>query len=149
VINATTHQGAEGALGVQAHPIRRIGSRTLAVLIGFELLLLFGALLWALFWLTPAAMPFAPRHDLAPVLEAIQGSLSGAIDDPLIAVNAGASAYASNLRGLSMDGAVYYYYVEGSRNYDPLSRGAVLRDNVEVLLRDDNGPASIVVYRMR
>jgi hypothetical protein len=149
VINATTHQGAEGVLRTQAQPIRRISSRTLLLLMGGELLLLFGVLIWAVAWILPASAPFAPRQDLTPVIETVRGSLSGAISDPLIDVTPGVSVRASNLRGLSLGGSVYYYYIEGQTNFDPLSRGAVADDAVEVMLRDTSGPSSIVIYRLR
>lgn len=149
MINATTHQGAESVLRTQAPPIRRIGPRALLILMGGELLLLFGVLIWAVGWLFPAPTPFAPKQDLTPVVQTVRGSLSGEISDPLIDVTPGVSVRSSNLRGLSLDGTVYYYYVEGRTNFDPLSRGAVASDAVEVMLRDTSGPSSIVIYRLR
>jgi hypothetical protein len=149
VINATTHQSAEGVLRPEARPVRRISSRALVVLMGAELVLIFGVLIWATFWLLPAGTPFASQQDLTPVVEAVRGSISGSINDPLIDVVPGVSARASNLRGLSMDGSIYYYYVEGHANFDPLSRGVVGSDAVEIMLRDTSGPSSIVIYRMR
>ncbi len=83
------------------------------------------------------------------MVETVRGSLSGSINDPLVDVVPGVSARASNLRGLSLRGSVYYYYVEGHANFDPLSRGVVARDSVEVMLRDTSGPSSIVIYRLR
>ncbi len=119
------------------------------VLMGGELMLLFGVLIWALFWLLPSGTPFASRSNLAPVVEMVRGSLSGTINDPLIDVQPGISVPASNVRGLSLGGSTYYYYVEGRTNFDPLSRGAIMRDSVEIMLRDSSGPVSIVIYRVR
>jgi hypothetical protein len=119
------------------------------VLMGVELVLLFSVLIWALFWLLPASTPFAMHRDLTPVVETVRGSLSGTIDDPLIDVKPGVSVRASNLRGLSMGGSTYYYYVEGHTNFDPLSRGVIKSDSVEIMLRDNSGPSSIVIYRVR
>ncbi|NTV65036.1 MAG: hypothetical protein HGA65_16120 [Oscillochloris sp.] len=116
---------------------------------GIELVLLFGVFIWALLWLVPSATPFATQRDLTPVVETVRGSVSGTINDPLIDVGSGLSARASNLRGLRMAGATYYYYVEGRANFDPLSRGAVSNEEVEVMLYDDSGPESIVIYRLR
>jgi hypothetical protein len=130
-------------------PIRRISSRALVMLMGVELVIMFGVLVWALIWLMPSGTPFASKSDLTPVVETVRGSLSGSINDPLIDVRPGVSARASNLRGLSMGGSTYYYYVEGHANFDPLSRGAITRDSVEIMLRDNNGPSSIVIYRLR
>jgi hypothetical protein len=45
-------------------------------------------------------------------------------------------------------GRVYYYYFEGQRSFDPLSRGAVAQRDVDVLLRDDDGPKPLVIYEI-
>ncbi len=149
MINATTQPGAEGVLRTGARPVHRISSRALVLLMGAELLLIFGVLIWAVAWLLPAGTPFATRQDMTPVVEAVRGGISGSINDPLIDVQPGVSARASNLRGLSLDGAVYYYYVEGDTNFDPLSRGVVGDDGVEIIMRDSSGPSPIVIYRLR
>jgi hypothetical protein len=148
VINATTHTGAERALHETTLPVRRLGSRSFAILLGFELLLLVGVLAWALFALLPSATPLAATEDLAPVQQAIKARIVGAVEDPLVPVAPQLNARASNLRGLSLNGATYYYYIEGATNFDPLSRGAVDKAAVEVLLRDSSGPHSFVVYRI-
>jgi hypothetical protein len=150
VINATTHTGAERALNETAAPVpvRRLSSRAVAVLVGIELLLLFGVLLWALFTLLPSATPLAATADLAPVQQAIKARIVGVVDDPLVSLAPKVHARASNLRGLSLNGVTYYYYVEGADNFDPLSRGMVGKEAVEVLLRDTSGPHSFVVYRI-
>ncbi|MEI7644341.1 MAG: hypothetical protein WCJ55_08680 [Chloroflexales bacterium] len=145
----TTHQGAEGVLRTKARPVRRISPRGLVMMMGTEMVVLFGVLFWVLFWLLPASTPFASPRDLTPVVEAVRGSLSGTINDPLIDVRPGVSARASNLRGLRMGGSVYYYFVEGHANFDPLSRGAITYDSVEVMLRDSSGPNLVVIYRLR
>lgn len=146
MINATTHTGAERALREEA-PVRRISPRLVAALLGIELLLLVGVLLWALSWIAPAT-PLAATHDLAPVSEAISARLSGQVADPLIELAPGHAARSSNLRGFTLNDTTYYYYVEGAANYDPLSRGAVSDEQVEVLLRDTTGPATVVIYRL-
>ncbi|NTW01533.1 MAG: hypothetical protein HGA19_09510 [Oscillochloris sp.] len=116
---------------------------------GIELVLLFGVLAWALVWLMPTNTPFAAPQDLTPVVEMVRGSLSGSINDPLIDVEPGLSVPASNVRGLTLGNSVYYYYVEGRINFDPLSRGLISQDSVEVMLRDTDGSRSFVIYRLR
>jgi len=148
VITATTHTGTERALRDRTRVIRQIGPRTLGVLIGIEVLLLAGVFLWALFVLLPPATPLAAPSDLTPVVQAVRDRLGGTVADPLINLAPGTSARASNLRGFSFDGAVYYYYVEGAQNFDPLSRGLLTHEQVEVLLRDDSGPRTFVIYRV-
>jgi hypothetical protein len=148
VIHATTHTGAERALHDKAIPTRRIGPRAFAALIGVELLLIVGVLVWALVALMPPATPLAAPAEIAPVEAAIRARIGGAVDDPLVLVPSGQSARASNLRGFSLGGQTYYYYVEGAENFDPLSRGAVSRSEVEILLRDDSGHRPFVIYRI-
>lgn len=148
MINATTHTRADGALRDEQVPISRIGSHSFAVIIGLELLLIIGVLIWALVALLPSATPLAAPHDLTPVQEAIRARINGAVEDPLIELRPGLSARASNLRGFQLNGTIYYYYVEGSSNYDPYSRGAVSPDKIEVLLHDSSGPATVVIYRL-
>lgn len=148
MFHVTTHAGAERALNEGVVPVRRIGPRAFAALVGLELLLLLGVLVWALFYLLPPATPLAAPASLAPVEDAIRARIGGEVNDPLVIVAPGQSARTSNLRGFSLSGQTYYYYVEGAANYDPLSRGAVSRTEVEILLRDDTGPQTFVVYRI-
>jgi hypothetical protein len=148
VFNATTHAGAERALQDPTIPVRRLGSRGFAALIGLELVLVVGVLVWALVTLLPTATPLAATGDLAPVQRAIKARIVGEIADPIVAVGPEIGARASNLRGLSLNGATYYYFIEGTSNYDPLSRGAVGQERVEILLRDSSGPSAFVIYRI-
>lgn len=147
--HATTQAGAERALQRENAPVRRLGSRLFATMLGLELLLLLAVLVWALSALTTAQTPLAASQDLAPVREAITARLTGAVADPLVEVAPGVSARASSLRGFNLGGTTYYYFVEGTRNFDPYSRGAVGTDQIEVLLRDLSGPTPLVIYRVR
>jgi hypothetical protein len=148
VIKATTHTVSEGVLRERALPVRRVGPRSFAILVGLELALLVGVLVWALFTLLPSATPLAATTDITPVQQAVRARIGGAVHDPLITLSPERSARASSLRGFEHGGAVYYYYVEGGENFDPLSRGAVTRDEIEILLRDSDGPQTFVIYRI-
>ena len=148
MFNATTHAGAKRALITDLIAVRRVGPRAFAVLIGIELAILVGVLVWALAALLPSATPLASTHNLTPVREAIHARVGGAVDDPLIEVRPGLSARASNLRGFQLGGETYFYYIEGTTNFDPLSRGAVAQSDVEVLARDSSGPLTVVIYRL-
>jgi hypothetical protein len=151
VINVSTHQGAEQALRERSYerPVHRISARFFGLLLAVEVLLLAAVLIWALSWVLPAPTPYAPAQSLAPLQEAVRAHVSGAAPDRLIEVTPGVSARESNLRGFRLAGTTYYYYVEGRTNFDPLSRGAVTADGVEVLSRDDSSPDPIVIYRIR
>ncbi len=94
-------------------------------------------------------MPLARSGDYAAVREAIWARLNGAIDDPLVEITAGVSARESNVRGFTLHGQTYYYYIEGQRGFDPLSRGAVDYQGVAIVARDEDGPKPLVIYRLR
>lgn len=148
VINATTHTGAERALGEHVAPVRRIGPHAFVTLLGLELVLVVGVLVWALTSLVPPATPLAQPADITPVEEAIRARVIGEVVDPLIELGPGLSARSSNVRGFSLNGATYYYYVEGSPNFDPYSRGIVGAGEIEILRRDSSGPSTVVIYRL-
>jgi hypothetical protein len=151
VINVSTHQGAERVLREQPYvqPTRRISTKALSILMLVELVLLIGVLIWAASWLLPNPTPYAAAQSLAPIQEAVRAHVSGAAPDRLIEVTPGVSARESNLRGFRLDGATFYYYVEGRANFDPLHRGTVQSDQIEILSRDSSGPETIVIYRVR
>lgn len=148
MVNATTHS-ADGVLldrvRSQAN-VMRIGAGTFWCLVALELALLMGGLFWLLAGSTTPRTPAAATGDLLTVRDAVWSRLGGVTDDPLIEINQGVSARASSLRGLKLNGTVYYYYVEGGKNFDPLSRGFVGQDTVEILLRDEGGPQTLVIY---
>lgn len=148
MINLTTHQGAEHTLGQASVPVRRIGPRSFALLLAVELALLVGVLIWAVYWLTPRSTPYAPAADLSLVVEAVRGRVSGAVHDPIVEVRPGLNVRESSLRGFQLGGTTYFYYLEGGANHDPLSRGAVRVDQIEVILRDTSGPQTLVIYRV-
>lgn len=148
MFNLTTHSGANGALRREYLPISRIGPRAFGALVVVELLVLVAVLVWALIAFIPPATPLAATHSLTPVQEAIRERVGGAVADPLVEIQPGLSARASNLRGFRLDGATYYYYIEGAANFDPFSRGVVNSEQIEVLLRDSSGPATVVIYRL-
>ncbi|MDW8214178.1 MAG: hypothetical protein RMJ55_11520 [Roseiflexaceae bacterium] len=111
--------------------------------------LVFSALLIAL-----ATLLLTPYTSLTPLetetlRAAVRSRLDETFDDPLIEAAPGIVVRSSNVRGFRLNGVVYYYYIEGDRNFDPLSRGAVDHDDVVVVLRDLSGPQPLVVYRLR
>jgi hypothetical protein len=68
--------------------------------------------------------------------------------DPLIEVVPGVIVRSSSVRGLRIADQTYYYYYEGRQSYDPLTRGAVQPNQVELLLRDTDAETTLVVYRV-
>lgn len=111
--------------------------------------LVFSTLLVAL-----AVLLFTPYTSLTPleaetIRAAVQSRLDGTIDDPLVEAAPGIVVRSSNIRGFRLNGEVYYYYLEGERNFDPLSRGIVGHGDIDVVLRDPGGSSPLVVYRLR
>lgn len=94
----------------------------------------------------PAATPVAAAADMMAVRTAVLDRLDGVAADPMVEAGAGALAPASSVRGLSVGGTSYYYYVEGQRGYDPLSRGEVAPSQVREVLRDARGASTLVIY---
>jgi len=132
-----------------APPIKRIGPRSFLLLCMLEGLLIAAVFMVVLYALAPQqAVPLARSGDYATIREAIWARLNGAIDDPLVEIAAGVSARESNLRGFTLHGQTYYYYIEGQRGFDPLSRGVVGPDRVEIVARDEDGPKPLVIYRL-
>jgi hypothetical protein len=102
----------------------------------------------ALALVLPSRAPLARSADFATVRDAVWARVNGTINDPLTDIAPGISVRASSVRGFTLHGRVYYYYFEGQRGFDPLSRGAVAQRDVEVLLRDADGPKPLVIYEI-
>jgi hypothetical protein len=107
-----------------------------------------GALALVLALVLPSRTPLARSADFATIRDAVWARVNGTINDPLTDIAPGISVRASSVRGFALNGRVYYYYFEGQRGFDPLSRGAVDRRDVEVLLRDTDGPKPLVIYEI-
>lgn len=118
------------------------------IMVGLELCLLLSVLVWLLLS-APPRPSLTTTPDLTRLTDEIQGRLSGLIIDPVIEVKPGVIVRSSNVRGFHYEGHVYYYYIEGAPNYDPLSRGLLRPDQVEIMLRDDSGEQTIVIYRVQ
>jgi hypothetical protein len=107
-----------------------------------------GVLALVLALVLPSRAPLARSADFATIRDAVWARVNGTINDPLTDIAPGISVRASSVRGFALNGRVYYYYFEGQRGFDPLSRGAVAQRDVEVLLRDADGPKPLVIYEI-
>lgn len=94
----------------------------------------------------PSQAPLTATPDYSSVREAIYSRVNGTTLDPMIEVQPGVVAPASNVRGLELHGTTYYYYFEGQQNFDPVSRSRIGRERTQVVLRDDGGPHPLVIY---
>jgi hypothetical protein len=118
------------------------------IMMGLELCLLLSVLVWLLSSI-PLRTPLATTPDVTELAREIQGRINGTILDPMIEIKPGITVHSSNIRGFRFQGHIYYYYVEGAVNYDPLSRGLLRLDQVEIVLRDESGVRPIVIYRVQ
>jgi hypothetical protein len=132
-----------------ATQVRRLSQRTFWLLFVLEGLLIAGMLLFALSLLAPPRAPLAQSADYATVRAAIQSRLSGALADAPVEVAPGATVPATSVGGFALNGYTYYYYREGRTNLDPLSRGTLTRDQVELVSREALGRDIVVIYRVQ
>jgi len=139
----TTHTA-----GRAAAPARRLGHRAFWLLFLLEGLFVAGVLFLAFQSLVPAQAPLAQSSDYATVRAAIQSRLSGAVDDPMIEVAPGTTAHLSSVGGFELNGYTYYYYREGQAGFDPLSRGILAPNQVELVAREQLGGEQLVIYRV-
>jgi len=118
------------------------------LLFTLEALFIAGVLALVLMLILPSRAPLARTTDFEVIRNAVWASEHGTSNDPLMDVAPGVSVRASSVRGFQLNGRVYYYYFEGRSSFDPLSRGTVDRNTVDVLLRDTDGPKPLVIYEI-
>ncbi len=118
------------------------------MLFALEASFIAGVLALVLALVLPSRAPLGRSADFATIRDAVWARVNGTINDPLTDIAPGISVRASSVRGFALNGRVYYYYFEGQRGFDPLSRGAVAQRDVEVLLRDADGPKPLVIYEI-
>ena len=111
--------------------------------------LLFGSLLVALLLMSHLPARSLDSLEAETLRAAVFTRLDGTADDPLVEVAPGVFVRASNPGGLRLNGIVYYYYIEGERNFDPLSRGMVDHADIDIVLRDMSGSRPLIIYRLR
>lgn len=111
--------------------------------------LLFGSLLVALLLMSHLLASSLSPLEAETLRAAVFTRLDGTVDDPLVEAAPGVFVRSSNPGGLRLNGIVYYYYIEGECNFDPLSRGMVDHADIDIVLRDMSGPQPLVVYRLR
>jgi hypothetical protein len=131
-----------------AAPKRQNGAASFWMLFTLEALFVAGALTLVLTLVLPTRAPLSRSDDFATIRDAVWARANGTIADPLIDIAPGISIRSSSVRGFALHGHTYYYFFEGQRGFDPLSRGAVAQRDIEVLLRDTDGPEKLVIYEI-
>ena len=145
MVTATTFVGA-------VNPVRpayrvRLNNRIFVILAAVPMLLMAVALI-VLVLMVPAPAPLSRLPDYTLVRSAVLDRLNGQTLDQMIEIQRGVVAPASSVRGLALNGVTYYYYVEGQASFDPLSRKLVAPSQAQIVLRDSNGPAPLVIYKL-
>lgn len=132
----------------QAAPrVRRPGLRTFWMLFALESALIAGLLALVLSALPPRT-PLQHTAEADVLRTAVWSRVGGAVSDPVIEVAPGVTVRSSAVRGFELNGATFYYYFEGRPGFDPLSRGVVSLDTIEVVARDTDGERTLVIYRI-
>jgi hypothetical protein len=126
---------------------RRPGMRMFWALFAAEGVLI-GVLLLAMLSALPSLMPMSRAADIDTLRAAVWSRVDGSLDDAVVEVAPGVMARSSSVRGFSLGDNTYYYYFEGKRGFDPLSRGKVSESQVEVVARDSDGERTLVIYRI-
>jgi hypothetical protein len=130
-----------------ASRVHRPGMRTFWALFALEAALVF-AVAAVLLNVLPQRTPLSQTADAELLRAAVLSRLDGTLDDPVVEVAPGVTVRSSALRGLELGGVTYHYYFEGQRGFDPLSRGKLRSNDVEVVVRDSDGERTLVIYRI-
>lgn len=69
-------------------------------------------------------------------------------DDPLMEVEPGVWVKTSNVKGINIDGETYYYSLAPHMSYDPVSRGEMSEEDVNVVYWDDDPEVSLLIYKL-
>jgi hypothetical protein len=146
VINV--HISGIGSARAISTPKRQNGGIGFWMLFTLEALFVAGALALVLTIVLPTRAPLTRSEDFATIRDAVWAHVNGSTHDPLIDIAPGMSIRSSSVRGFALNGHTYYYFFEGQRGFDPLSRGAVAQRDVEVVLRDTDGPKPLVIYEI-
>jgi hypothetical protein len=73
----------------------------------------------------------------------------GAAEDPVITLAPGLPVKSSNYRGVRLGGTLYYYNLAPRQSYDPLARGAVTADQIQIVAVVGDPPNRVMVYSLK
>ncbi|QZT34966.1 hypothetical protein HUR95_06930 [Caldalkalibacillus thermarum TA2.A1] len=69
-------------------------------------------------------------------------------DDPFIEAEPGVWVKQSNVEGIVVDGQRYYYSMIPHMSYDPLARGEVSMEDIDILY-DEQGEFPVMIYTVK
>jgi hypothetical protein len=70
-------------------------------------------------------------------------------DDPLIEVESNIHIKESNVNGVSIDGKTYFYSLFPHMSYDPVSRGEVSKNEVNIIFEGQDEKIPIIIYTIK
>jgi len=91
----------------------------------------------------PSASPPTEEDIVTTILSYVDSERP---DDPLIQVDDGVWVKRSNYQGVTIGSVVYYYALLPHASFDPLSRGAVSADQVQIIRILDDPGFRILIY---
>jgi hypothetical protein len=127
----------------------RPGQHTFWALLAVQLVVVLAALVWSIDTLVPPGrVALADGDNRQHVVAAVYSRLNQQTPDRLLSVAPGVLARESSLRGFELNGSTYYYQLAGEQGFDPLSRGSVSHEQVEVVYRAANAGRTLLIYTM-
>ncbi len=96
----------------------------------------------------PVSPPPPPTSPVARVLPYV-GTWLGPGADPLIVLPSGARVKSSNYQGVQIDGTTYYYNLAPRASFDPLARGVVTTDEIQVVAVVGDAPNRVMIYTLK
>jgi hypothetical protein len=70
-------------------------------------------------------------------------------DDPFIEVESNIFVKESNYKGIKINGQIYYYSLFPHMSYDPVTRGEIDREDVNIIYKDDNEEIPVIIYTIK
>lgn len=98
------------------------------------------------------ATPVGPRADVStPVAEVLTyvGNWRGPGLDPLVTLPSGVQVKSSNYRGVQIGDTTYYYNLAPHTSFDPLARGVVTSDQIQVVAVVGDPPDRVMIYTIK
>ncbi|MGH2460249.1 MAG: hypothetical protein ACRDIY_15440 [Chloroflexota bacterium] len=93
--------------------------------------------------------PLPPPTSPAAQVLSYAGPWLGPGADPLIVLPSGARVKASNYQGVPVDGTTYYYNLAPRASFDPLARGVVTTEEIEVVAVVGDAPNRVMIYTVK
>lgn len=148
---ASTERGAYASDERGSYPLLVLVAVVFVISAGALLLSQSGLFSWTTASSAPATVSAPAPAVVTPLAPAeLQNVLSYArtmrTDDPLVQVRPGVFAKKSNVEGVQIAGRTVFYDLVPHQSYGPLGSGKIKKSQMDVLARDTDAGALILVY---